>query len=84
VSRTKNAKTAKAASQKGRGKRTLPEAEAQSRPVAISVFAVGDRVAHPQFGDGIITVIDGPKLSITFDTQGNKQVIDSYLKRQKK
>ena len=49
----------------------------------ISAFAVGDRVAHAQFGHGTITAIEGAKLSIAFDTKGNKQIIDSYVKRSK-
>ena len=56
---------------------------AQTTP-AISAFALGDRIAHPQFGDGTITAIEGPRLSITFDADGSKQIIDSYVKRQKK
>jgi DNA helicase-2/ATP-dependent DNA helicase PcrA len=47
-------------------------------------FAVGDRISHPQFGDGTITAIEGPKLSIAFDTRGEKQIIDSYVKRLKR
>jgi hypothetical protein len=84
VSRTNSAKKAGATSQVPRRKRTLPQGIAQTTPATISAFAVGDRVAHPQFGDGTITAIEGPKLSITFDTEGNKQIIDSYVKRQKK
>ena len=57
---------------------------AQTKPATLSALAVGDRVTHSQFGDGTITAIEGPKLSITFDTEGNKQIIDSYVKRQKK
>ncbi len=47
-------------------------------------FAVGDRVSHPQFGGGTVTAIEGPKLSIAFDTRGEKQIVDSYVKRLKK
>jgi hypothetical protein len=86
VSRTKSAKSAKkpdAAAQKTSRKRTFPQAIAQTALTHISAFAVGDRVAHPQFGDGTITAIKSPRLSITFDTEGNKQIIDSYVKRHK-
>jgi hypothetical protein len=84
VSLAKSAKKSGAASQMPRGKRTLPQALAQIKPTTISAFAVGDRVAHQQFGDGTITAIEGPKLSIAFDIEGNKQIIDSYVKRHKK
>lgn len=65
-------------------KKTAPKALAQTKSFTISAFAVGDWVSHPQFGDGIITAIEGPKLSIKFDAQGNKQIIDSYVKRLKR
>ena len=48
-----------------------------TEPVTTSAFALGDRVSHPQFGDGAITAIEGHKLSIKFDAQGDKQIIDS-------
>jgi hypothetical protein len=84
VSLAKSAKKAGAASQIPRRNRALPQAIAQTKPATISAFAVGDRVAHAQFGDGTIRAIEGPKLSIAFDIEGNKQIIDSYVKRQKK
>ena len=83
MSRTKSAKKTAAAPQQTRRKRTLAQRIAQTTP-AISAFALGDRIAHPQFGDGTITAIEGPRLSITFDADGSKQIIDSYVKRQKK
>ena len=83
MSRTKSAKKAGAAPEKPRRIKTLPQAIAQATPATISAFAVGDRVGHSQFGDGTITAIEGPRLSIAFDTDGNKQIIDSYVKRLK-
>ena len=64
--------------------KTLAESVVQPAPAKLTTFAVGDRISHPQFGDGTITVIEGPKLSIAFDTRGEKQIIDSYVKRLKK
>jgi DNA helicase-2/ATP-dependent DNA helicase PcrA len=58
--------------------KTLPEAVAQ--PAKLTGFAVGDRVSHPQFGDGTIIAIEDHRLSIAFDTLGNKQIIDSFVK----
>ena len=84
MSRTKSAKKAAAAPQKTRRKRTLAQGIAQTTPATISAFALGDRIVHPQFGDGTITAIEGSRLSITFDADGSKQIIDSYVKRQKK
>ncbi len=84
MSRTKSAKKGADASQQPRRKRNLPQAIAQTKPTTISAFAAGDRVSHPLFGDGTVRAIEGPKLSIRFETRGDKQIIDSYVKRQKK
>jgi hypothetical protein len=32
--------------------------------VAASKYVVGDNVAHPQFGDGTVTDVEGEKLTI--------------------
>lgn len=84
MSRTKNGKKVQAALQRPQRQKTLPEVVAQSAPVKLTALAVGDRVSHPQFGNGTITAIEGSKLSIAFDTHGKKQIIDSYVKRLKK
>jgi hypothetical protein len=49
----------------------------------VSAFAVGDRIAHPQFGDGTVTEIDDAKLTIAFVDRGTKQIIDSFVERHK-
>jgi len=53
-------------------------------PIKLTAFVGGDRISHPQFGEGTITAIEGQKLSIAFDKRGDKQIIDSYVKRLKK
>ena len=58
--------------------------EPLTNTVSASAFAPGDGVSHPQFGEGHITAIEGHKLSIRFARHGDKQIIDSYVKRQKK
>jgi DNA helicase-2/ATP-dependent DNA helicase PcrA len=83
VPRTKSAKKADA-SQQPRRKKDLPQAIAETKPATIGAFAVGDRVSHPLFGDGIVKAIEGAKLTIAFDALGDKEIIDSYVKRQKK
>ncbi len=82
--RTKNRKKVQTTRQPPERQKTLPEAVAQAAPAKLTAFAVGDRVSHPQFGDGTVSAIEGPKLSIAFDTRGEKQIIDSYVKRLKK
>jgi DNA helicase-2/ATP-dependent DNA helicase PcrA len=61
---------------------------AQPNPVAVSVpyvsaFAIGDRIWHPQFGEGTVTAIDDAKLTIAFASRGTKQIIDYYVERYK-
>jgi PcrA/UvrD helicase-like protein len=49
----------------------------------VSTFAIGDEIAHPQFGAGTVTEIDGEKLTIDFANRGTKQIIDYYVQRRK-
>jgi DNA helicase-2/ATP-dependent DNA helicase PcrA len=51
--------------------------------VATSKYAVGDDVAHPQFGDGTVTDIEGDKLTINFADGRVKQILDYYVKRRR-
>jgi hypothetical protein len=69
-------------------KRTRVRAKPKPRPVAapipyVSPFAIGDRISHPQFGEGTVTEIDDAKLTIDFASRGTKQIIDDYVKRSK-
>ncbi len=42
-------------------------------------FALGDRVVHQKFGVGTIAAMEGAKLTVAFDTAGNKRVIASFV-----
>jgi hypothetical protein len=44
-------------------------------------YAAGDRITHPQFGDGTVTAIDADKLTIKFADGRVKQIVDYYVKR---
>jgi DNA helicase-2/ATP-dependent DNA helicase PcrA len=44
-----------------------------------SAFAEGDRVRHQKFGLGTVTMVDGNKLTIDFDSGDRKRVIESFL-----
>jgi DNA helicase II / ATP-dependent DNA helicase PcrA len=77
-------KKLKPARQQPQRQSALPKAVAGSTPATHIAFAVGDRVSHPQFGDGTITAIEDHRLTIAFDMQGGKQIIDSYVRRLKK
>ena len=43
-------------------------------------FAIGEDVAHPQFGDGTVTDIEGDKLTIKFTDGRVKQILDYYIR----
>jgi hypothetical protein len=80
----KKTKTAKPSRERSQRQNTLPEVIAGSSPAKLTGFAVEDRVSHPQFGNGTVIAIDGSTLSIEFDEQGTRHVIDGYVKRLKK
>jgi DNA helicase-2/ATP-dependent DNA helicase PcrA len=45
-------------------------------------YAVGDRITHQKFGPGTVTLVDGNKLTIQFDSGETKRVVDSFVDRQ--
>ncbi len=47
----------------------------------VSEFAEGDRVRHQKFGLGTVTMVDGNKLTIDFDSGDRKRVIESFVTR---
>ena len=58
----------------------------ESRGPAVSLgnkgrsdLAVGQRVFHQKFGNGVIAEIEGNKLEIDFDQAGRKRVMDSFV-----
>jgi hypothetical protein len=65
-------------------KRRLPEASLAPEQAKQSIFAIGDTVSHPQFGDGRVTAIDDGTLTIAFVDQQVRNILDYYVKRQKK
>jgi ATP-dependent DNA helicase UvrD/PcrA len=46
---------------------------------ALSSFSTNDRVFHQKFGYGKVVSIDGSKLTVAFETAGEKRVIDSFV-----
>jgi stage V sporulation protein K len=44
-------------------------------------FDLGDRVFHQKFGYGVISGIDGNKLSIQFEKAGPRRVVDSFVEK---
>ena len=54
---------------------------AVSEPSHQSDYARGDRVFHLKFGYGVVTGIEGNKLTVAFDKAGEKKVIDSFVEK---
>ena len=52
-----------------------------SDPATPSAYARGERVFHQKFGYGLVTAVEGNKLTVAFEQAGEKRVIDSFLER---
>jgi stage V sporulation protein K len=55
------------------------DANVTSERSAISSFTTNDRVFHQKFGYGKVVLIDGNKLTVAFETAGEKRVVDSFV-----
>jgi hypothetical protein len=42
-------------------------------------YSINDRVFHQKFGCGEVVTIDANKLTVAFDTAGEKRVVDSFV-----
>jgi DNA helicase-2/ATP-dependent DNA helicase PcrA len=63
-----------------------PVIEGEGRLVATSepstsAYKRGERVFHQKFGYGLVTGVEGNKLSVAFDKAGDKKVIDTFVER---
>ena len=56
------------------------EWEVKPREDRIGQFAVGQRVFHEKFGYGAVRATDREKLTVAFETSGDKKVFGSYIK----
>ncbi len=54
---------------------------ATSDPKAESTYTKGGRVFHQKFGYGVIRLVEGNKLTVSFDKAGEKKVIDTFVER---
>ena len=52
-----------------------------AKPARASQFTIGDQVAHPMFGIGTVSAVNGDKLDIKFQKIGLKTIVDSFVKR---
>ena len=82
--RTKSASALRATA----SKKTAPKAKtagpgpAPNAPNA-DKYALGDLISHPMFGGGTVVAIDADKLTIEFEGNVVKQIVDHYVKQQK-
>ncbi|MGI9371841.1 MAG: ATP-dependent helicase [Hyphomicrobiales bacterium] len=44
-------------------------------------FMVGDQITHEKFGFGTVSAVEGNKLTIDFEENGRKKVLDSFVER---
>jgi DNA helicase-2/ATP-dependent DNA helicase PcrA len=64
-----------------------PVIDGQARLVAVSEpgagagWAVGERLFHQKFGYGRVRMVEGNKLTVTFEKAGEKKVIDSFVEK---
>ena len=68
----------------GKSARSTPhfiEGEMVARDTDAVKYAKGERVFHEKFGYGVISAVEGNKLTIDFDKAGEKRVIDSFVTR---
>jgi DNA helicase-2/ATP-dependent DNA helicase PcrA len=54
---------------------------AVSEPSAAGAYARGERVFHQKFGYGVVTGVEGNKLTVAFEKAGEKKVIDSFVEK---
>ena len=69
--------------QKSRGGQKFIDGELVAKSVVESVsdYSIGERVFHLKFGYGLISAMDGNKLTIDFEKAGQKRVLDSFVER---
>jgi len=46
-------------------------------------YAIGDLISHPMFGHGTVAAIDADTLTIEFEGNVLKQILDGYVKPRK-
>jgi DNA helicase-2/ATP-dependent DNA helicase PcrA len=78
-------KRAQARSQSPDYRRPAPPRVIEGRAMALatetSAYRPGERVFHPKFGPGLVSAVDGAKLTVDFDKAGRKMVLDSFVSR---
>ena len=65
----------------GRTPQTIEGELVASSTASNSEYEVGERIFHQKFGYGLISYIDGNKLTVDFEKAGEKRVLDSFVER---
>ncbi len=69
---------------KNSARRTITTIEGKARrikKVHRSDYETGERVFHQKFGYGLVTAIEGDKLTIDFEKAGEKRVVESFVEK---
>ena len=61
--------------------RVIDAWEQPARPARTEKIPQGARVFHQKFGYGTVKSVDDDKLDVTFDTAGDKRVLDRFVER---
>jgi DNA helicase-2/ATP-dependent DNA helicase PcrA len=61
--------------------RTIEAWETPARPARTDAIPVGTRVFHQKFGYGTVTAAEDERLDVTFDTAGDKRVLDRFVEK---
>ncbi len=77
-------KTWRSSAEKSGARRTSPTIEGElvaSSTAISSEFEIGERIFHQKFGYGLVSFIDGNKLTVDFEKAGQKRVLASFVER---
>jgi ATP-dependent DNA helicase RecQ len=63
--------------------RARPDATAaEAEQAEASAFAVGQRVRHPRFGEGVVEGVEGRRLTVLFDEAGYRTLAADVAERE--
>ena len=70
---------ARARSRQGQASQFIDVTPVQVESLGASGYGKGDRVFHQKFGYGTVEIVEGERLTISFDVAGEKKVIASFV-----
>ena len=69
----------RARSRQGQASRFIDVTPIQVESLGAGGYGRGDRVFHRKFGYGTVEIVEGERLTISFDAAGEKKVIASFV-----